>query len=767
MDQHQLIEVEARVEKGRRNPIDRLSAQERPETPYFTYDPLNTSQDVGTSIRLLTVQPTRPNEDPIAEMQAWPLHDTPDFEALSYCWGHYQPISFMRLNGKRFAITPSLHKALSHITADRTAPLTIWVDAICINQGDTNEKSQQVLLMRDIYERASRTVVWLGPSKGDTHLALTMCLRMLDLHGYTFFKDMIGENHYKVFDGAHGQPLQAADVIERRRQFFIRNLVKLWSDHGPNLSNQDIEGAAKDSVAADMSASTPRVGIPSWVGRFTDHVYATPSTPIMGQLSPQLRKSQLALRLAEKLAQKSTRDPDKPQLAEIIAARELFDSPWFNRVWVVQETIMAREVVFQYGTDSVPGWIMHAGLQVARDLAPELKISLLNFSTVWMFRRVLCRHSNHDHEKHKGKRDLMSLLKTFRTRDATNHHDKVYALLGITSDDCEKLGVTVQYGRSVAETYTEVAIAIIRSTGDLRLLNVLKPAVEPTPDLPSWVPDWADTTLPLEPLADIRDLTDKKVPESNHYRQAAASTEHSIQASISGSLTLSGYICDTIVGVGIVMPTFDTEANILEKGFQPCRPELMRGKLIQTQRMFTQVRDRFKIYEAWQRKVSAMGPYPTGEDPSVVYKCVLQAGPDKPSHVTTKDFEAWYENLGTYYDALERIIAYNVVSSHRSGYGVKTLEWAAAMHEYRALPMPPKFDCTYGRRLVQTTRGYLGLAPMSAEIGDSIVLTEGARVPLITRGKGEEWIMIGPAYVHGIMSGNVAIEGQCQVMTFV
>ncbi|KAF3039089.1 hypothetical protein E8E11_007387 [Didymella keratinophila] len=590
---------------------------------------------------------------------------------------------------------------------------------------------------------------------------------MLDLHGYTFFKDMVGETHYKVFERVLGESMEATDVIERRRQLFTRNLVRLWSDHGTNLSKQDIEGAAKDAVDAYLQVPIPRVGIPSWVGRFTDYVYATPATPTVTQTPPQLKKSQLAKKLVEKLSQKSARGPDKPQLAEIRATRELFDSPWFNRTWVVQETIMAREVVFHYGTDSIPGWVMYAGLQVARDLAPELKMSLLNFSTVWMFRRALCRHPNHDHEEHKGKRDLLSLLKTLRTRDATDPHDKVYALLGITSDDYEKLGITVQYNRSVAKTYTEAAIAVLRSTGDLRLLNALKPAVEPMPDLPSWVPDWADTALPLDPLADFRNLTDEAVSEPNHYCQATRSSEILIKATVDGRLTISGCVHDIITEVGTAMPTLDNETDVLEKAFQPCRPEFMREKLIQTQNMFTRVRDRLKIYESWQRMAMAVGTYPTGEDPAAVYKCVLQTGPDKPSNVTMEDFEAWYDNLGIYYDALDKVVAYDVTSLHRSGDRVKTLEWAAAMHEFRALPTPPKFGCTYGRRLVQTKKGYLGLAPMGAEVGDSILLAEGARTPLITREKGEEWMMVGPAYVHGIMSGDMRTEGKRQEMTFV
>lgn len=40
--------------------------------------------------------------------------------------------------------------------------LTFWIDAICINQRDRAERSQQVGMMRDIYSRAQSTVIWLG-----------------------------------------------------------------------------------------------------------------------------------------------------------------------------------------------------------------------------------------------------------------------------------------------------------------------------------------------------------------------------------------------------------------------------------------------------------------------------------------------------------------------------------------------------------------------------------------------------------------------------
>lgn len=47
----------------------------------------------------------------------------------------------------------------------------MWIDSICIDQGNTDEQSDQVVRMKDIYRLADRVVIWLGPAGPDTHLA--------------------------------------------------------------------------------------------------------------------------------------------------------------------------------------------------------------------------------------------------------------------------------------------------------------------------------------------------------------------------------------------------------------------------------------------------------------------------------------------------------------------------------------------------------------------------------------------------------------------
>lgn len=65
------------------------------------------------------------------------------------------------INGQPFAIHHNLHLSLLHLRSKK-APLPLWVDAICINQADADERNAQVALMWFIYSRAQAVVAWLG-----------------------------------------------------------------------------------------------------------------------------------------------------------------------------------------------------------------------------------------------------------------------------------------------------------------------------------------------------------------------------------------------------------------------------------------------------------------------------------------------------------------------------------------------------------------------------------------------------------------------------
>jgi len=93
-------------------------------------------------------------------------HNAPEYEALSYTWSsHYDGLATIKLNGYSISVTKNLFEALKQLRLYQVenckSESKLWVDAICINQGNDAEKSHQVL-MRDIYANASRVVAWIG-----------------------------------------------------------------------------------------------------------------------------------------------------------------------------------------------------------------------------------------------------------------------------------------------------------------------------------------------------------------------------------------------------------------------------------------------------------------------------------------------------------------------------------------------------------------------------------------------------------------------------
>lgn len=69
-------------------------------------------------------------------------------------------------------MTANLHSALLHLrpaNGDDRRPL--WIDAICINQNDREERSQQVAMMREIYASATQVIIWLGEGTGESDAA--------------------------------------------------------------------------------------------------------------------------------------------------------------------------------------------------------------------------------------------------------------------------------------------------------------------------------------------------------------------------------------------------------------------------------------------------------------------------------------------------------------------------------------------------------------------------------------------------------------------
>jgi Heterokaryon incompatibility protein (HET) len=93
------------------------------------------------------------------------------YEALSYVWGSEDKPRSIIIDNQNLNVTQNLYTALLHLR-DHGCPRVLWVDAICIDQANENEKEKQIPLMAEIYAKAHRVVVWLGEAEDDGDRAL-------------------------------------------------------------------------------------------------------------------------------------------------------------------------------------------------------------------------------------------------------------------------------------------------------------------------------------------------------------------------------------------------------------------------------------------------------------------------------------------------------------------------------------------------------------------------------------------------------------------
>src|SRR5438046_953839 len=93
------------------------------------------------------------------------LNEAPPYFALSYCWGKQKQDVPVQINGQVVCVSPSLVDAIRRLwklgAEDPASDIRVewvWIDQICINQDDIQERSAQVQLMGSIYSQAIRTL---------------------------------------------------------------------------------------------------------------------------------------------------------------------------------------------------------------------------------------------------------------------------------------------------------------------------------------------------------------------------------------------------------------------------------------------------------------------------------------------------------------------------------------------------------------------------------------------------------------------------------
>ncbi len=140
------------------------------------------------------------------------------YEAVSWCWGREEPkelVTIQAEGGSRaFYISQNLKSALIALR-HHSSVRYLWIDFICINQNDMQERSQQVPRMDKIYGNALSVCVWLGEEDEDSKLAMDFIKnKMVDLWKFD-----------KLLDNPAMARQWAALVALMKRPWFSRRWV--------------------------------------------------------------------------------------------------------------------------------------------------------------------------------------------------------------------------------------------------------------------------------------------------------------------------------------------------------------------------------------------------------------------------------------------------------------------------------------------------------------------------------------------------------------
>ena len=415
------------------------------------------------------------------------------YEALSYCAGSPSDCRSILLNGHKFNIFSSTFEALHRFRLPGSSR-DFWIDQICINQTDVEERDSQVLLMADVYRHASCTQVWLGDaaSSPPSRLAFEMVNDFLQSNRASLRRHVMeigtAQPGYKRTGNALRDYLHAAHLWD---VYYDTSLVndhpERWEEirHSPILQGtfEWFQSARNDPALMD-----------SWSAFF-----------------------------------------------------EIFERSWWRRAWVVQEVVVSGKVILNCGMDFItwedlslalkPWYLISARVwEAPTGQDSELTIMLIAcwelFSVIHVFRRA---------PEPFPLRVYLSLLRNSLASDA---RDKVYSVLGMLDERQRKAYVVVPNyasNNSKAELYTAIAEGILDTDADLQLFSdVCRP--KSVVNLPSWVPDWSQPP---------------HGPWQSYFVCFEAGSGHSVQMELLKEelgVKLWGYFIDDIYAAGPVDP---------------------------------------------------------------------------------------------------------------------------------------------------------------------------------------------------------------------
>lgn len=562
--------------------------------PEYSYTPL---PDHKPHIRLLKLLPASADDDVlVADIGHFPLNSCPPFVALSYVWGPTTPQWMVCTRDGRYIIcTQSLRIALRHLR--QRGQLIVWADAICINQNDNVEKSKQVMLMGDIYRRASRVVVELGVCCDD-------------------------ENH------------------------------RTCRVYPPILTNiLSLTGRVLKAIRPERPSLGPRE-------------YAKFGIP-----------------------------PSQHQAWS--GWRAMRSRPWFTRSWIVQEVAAGRDITVLYNGKAYKWEDLDMANRVTANEQVDLEayIGKMNMTNI----------GDLQGGRPEDAPRLVDLVSTFRSLDATDPRDKIYAFRGLASD--EAISPIPDYTRSIEDVYMAYARFFIQQGDGIKVLQEAGLSRSGRA-LPSWCPDWGFST------------------SWQTYNYGKHSTWLSLKS-------LQGR-------------SDERESQIRADESDSNKIKVMGCLVADVSELSSAVSNTYQYGDRSKREAIE-------EEIRNLYK-------DAKNMVekTGQKAETFFTLQATIYGSSPDATALAAIYERSKILGTKT----PRPEDERAVD---SFDTTIRgqlsrRRFCLTKDGHMGVVPECTEVGDAIAWLKGARGPAILRRRERSYVLVGDAFVNGLQERGLEMD---------
>jgi hypothetical protein len=136
-------------------------------------------------VRILTIHPGG-HYDPLScTLQEHDIQHVSDYTAISYCWTYDAKLVDICVDDNETFKVPVHLRACLRRLRNATSATSVWIDAICINQNDQAEKSEQVGQMPKIYSSSLRTVIWLGETEPDVPTCIVRANGYCAIEGFS------------------------------------------------------------------------------------------------------------------------------------------------------------------------------------------------------------------------------------------------------------------------------------------------------------------------------------------------------------------------------------------------------------------------------------------------------------------------------------------------------------------------------------------------------------------------------------------------------